>query len=79
MRMEAMIGDRRARRNSETRADSPAIPHYRLRKLHELLKDDHPTYGRLVVETHGTFHDSEGRRTILDEMTRPREVSVAGG
>ena len=42
----------------------PAIPHYRLRDLHQLLKQDHAAYGRLVIETHGTFHDSRaGRRS----------------
>ena len=50
----------------------PAIPHYRLPDLHELLKRGHGDYQRLVVETHGTFHDPRGRTTILDEMTRPR-------
>jgi fatty acid desaturase len=50
----------------------PAVPHYRLRKLHELLKWVHSDYRAEVVETHGTFHDVEGRPTILDEMTRPR-------
>jgi fatty acid desaturase len=50
----------------------PAVPHYRLRNLHELLKWGHPAYGEAVVETHGTFHDVHGRPTILDEMTRPR-------
>jgi fatty acid desaturase len=50
----------------------PAVPHYRLRKLHELLKWVNPDYRAEVVETHGTFHDVEGRPTILDEMTRPR-------
>ena len=50
----------------------PAVPHYRLRKLHQLLKWVHPDYRADVVETHGTFHDVEGRPTILDEMTRPR-------
>ena len=49
----------------------PAIPHYRLRDLHDLLKQDHSAYRQLVVETHGTFRDPEGRPTILDEMTRP--------
>jgi fatty acid desaturase len=53
----------------------PAIPHYRLRKLHALLKHDHPAYQRQVVETHGTFHDRSGRPTILDELTRPRRVA----
>jgi fatty acid desaturase len=57
----------------------PAIPHYRLRDLHRLLRRDHSAYRRLVVETHGTFHDAKGRPTILDEMTRPREATVAVG
>jgi fatty acid desaturase len=50
----------------------PAVPHYRLRRLHELLKWVHPEYRDHVVETYGTFHDVQGRRTILDEMTLPR-------
>jgi fatty acid desaturase len=50
----------------------PAVPHYRLGLLHDLLKRDHPLYRELVVETHGTFHDALGRPTILDEMERPR-------
>jgi fatty acid desaturase len=57
----------------------PAIPHYRLRELHELLKQDHSSYREQVVETHGTFHDAAGRPTILDEMTRLRENPVATG
>ena len=38
----------------------PAVPHYRLRRLHELLKWVHPDYRAEVVETHGTFHDDRG-------------------
>jgi fatty acid desaturase len=57
----------------------PAIPHYRLRDLHGLLKQDHPAYREEVVETHGTFRDPVGRPTILDEMTRVRENGVAAG
>jgi fatty acid desaturase len=58
----------------------PAIPHYRLRDLHELLKQDHDDYRQLVIETHGTFRDTKGRTTILDEMTRPRsDEAVVGG
>ncbi len=49
----------------------PAVPHYRLRKLHRILKTRHDAYRSDVVETHGTFWDSHGRTTILDEMTRP--------
>jgi fatty acid desaturase len=55
----------------------PAIPHYRLRDLHELLKTDHTAYRDMVIETNGTFHNDDGRPTILDEMTRPRENHVA--
>jgi fatty acid desaturase len=50
----------------------PAVPHYRLRRLHEFLKRGHTSYREAVVETHGTFHDTMGRPTILDEMTRAR-------
>ena len=49
----------------------PAVPHYRLRNLHALLKRADPEYRDAVVETHGTFRDPLGRTTILDEMTRP--------
>jgi fatty acid desaturase len=53
----------------------PAVPHYRLRRLHDFLKQGHASYHDAVVETHGTFHDTLGRPTILDEMTRPRSES----
>ena len=53
----------------------PAIPHYSLRRLHELLKRDHADYRGQVVETYGTFHNHRGRRTILDEMTRRRAAT----
>jgi fatty acid desaturase len=55
----------------------PTVPHYRLRRLHEFLKRGHNSYREAVVETHGTFHDAMGRRTILDEMTRPRSEVLA--
>jgi hypothetical protein len=48
----------------------PAVPHYRLRQLHEFLKRNHEAYRNQVVETYGTFYNSRGDRTILDEMTR---------
>jgi fatty acid desaturase len=48
----------------------PAVPHYRLRQLHELLKRNHEVYRNQVIETYGTFYNSQGQRTILDEMTR---------
>jgi fatty acid desaturase len=50
----------------------PAVPHYRLPRLHRLLKSRHAAYRDDVIETHGTFHDALGRPTILDEMSRPR-------
>ena len=50
----------------------PAIPHYRLRKLHELLRSTHDEYASQVVECHGTFNDRGGRTTILDTLTKPR-------
>jgi fatty acid desaturase len=51
----------------------PAIPHYRLAELHQILKAENHDYSRLVVECHGTFKDPHGRITILEEMTRFRE------
>ena len=55
----------------------PAIPHYRLGELHEILKQASADYGAHVVECHGTFHDALGRVTILDEMTRQHLVQTA--
>jgi fatty acid desaturase len=55
----------------------PAVPHYRLGPLHELLKREHDVYRSQVVETHGTFRDAQGRPTILDEMTRKRPRTSA--
>ncbi|MGO9598557.1 MAG: fatty acid desaturase family protein [Isosphaeraceae bacterium] len=48
----------------------PAIPHYRLKELHQLLKKSSLNYRGSVVECYGTFHDPDRRVTILDEMTR---------
>jgi fatty acid desaturase len=48
----------------------PAIPHYRLRRLHERLKSTHAAYRLAVVEAHGTFRNQANRPTILDEMTK---------
>lgn len=50
----------------------PAIPHYRLRRLHEFLKESHADYREQVVELHGTFRNSGVHRTILDELTVAR-------
>jgi fatty acid desaturase len=57
----------------------PAIPHYRLEELHEILKRSSVDYRSLVIECHGTFRDPMGRLTILDEMTRLREQGCTGG
>jgi fatty acid desaturase len=51
----------------------PAIPHFRLRKLHALLKLGHAEYQEKVVEVYGTFSNDRGLPTILDVMTIPRE------
>jgi fatty acid desaturase len=51
----------------------PAIPHYRLAELHEILKAENGPYTERVVECHGTFKDPLGRVTILEEMTRCRD------
>ena len=57
----------------------PSIPHYRLRRLHELMRRHHEVYRDRVIETYGAFHNSQGRRTILDEMTRPRAAIALDG
>ncbi|WZO98157.1 fatty acid desaturase [Isosphaeraceae bacterium EP7] len=51
----------------------PAIPHFRLRRLHALLKTGHAEYQEKVVEVYGTFSNDRGLPTILDVMTTPRE------
>jgi fatty acid desaturase len=50
----------------------PAIPHYRLERLHRLLKRRHAEYAAQVVECHGTFANRGGGPTILDVLTEPR-------
>jgi fatty acid desaturase len=50
----------------------PAVPHYRLGRLHRLLKARHPEYAAAVVECHGTFANRDGRPTILDTLCTPR-------
>jgi len=56
----------------------PTVPHYRLAKLHELLKANQRDYNRLVIECRGTFKGDGDRPTILDEMTKPRPPLGAG-
>jgi fatty acid desaturase len=53
----------------------PAIPHYRLGRLHALLQKDHAGYASQVVECHGTFGNRNGKPTILDTLTGPRPAS----
>jgi fatty acid desaturase len=53
----------------------PAIPHYRLRRLHRLLKSRHPAYAEQVVECRGTFANRDGSPTILDVLCSPRDGS----
>ncbi|MBV8488099.1 MAG: fatty acid desaturase, partial [Planctomycetaceae bacterium] len=52
----------------------PAVPHYRLRELHQLLKEANRHYRERVVECHGTFYDPDHRTTILDEMARTTQL-----
>lgn len=57
----------------------PTVPHYRLAELHQLLKANQEEYDRLVIECQGTFQGSDGRPSILDEMTKPHPPLGAGG
>ncbi len=50
----------------------PAVPHYRLPKLHKILKRWNEQYADQVVECHGTFANDVGHPTILDVMTTQR-------
>jgi fatty acid desaturase len=49
----------------------PAIPHYRLPRLHRLLKERHVEYAQTVVECHGTFVNRTDGPTILDTLITP--------
>jgi fatty acid desaturase len=49
----------------------PAIPHYRLLRLHRLLQSEHAAYSENVVECHGTFLNRNGTPTILDVLAGP--------
>jgi fatty acid desaturase len=53
----------------------PAIPHYRLPRLHRLLKERHEEYARIVVECHGTFVNRTDGPTILDTLVRSESSS----
>ena len=47
----------------------PAIPHFRLRRLHTMLRGEWRDYREQVVECDGTFANRSGRPTILDVLT----------
>jgi fatty acid desaturase len=53
----------------------PAVPHYRLGRLHRLLREGHSDYAREVVECHGTFANGRGLPTILDVLSEARGVA----
>lgn len=53
----------------------PGIPHYRLSRLHKLLKAEHTEYAQSVVECHGTFTNRNGLPSILDLLAEPRTVN----
>ncbi len=55
----------------------PAIPHYNLLRLHELLVEENSEYAENVVECHGTFHNANGHLTLLDVMETPTREPLA--
>ncbi len=57
----------------------PGIPHYRLSRLHKLLKAEHTEYAQSVVECHGTFTNRNGLPSILDLLAEPRTVNSRSG
>ncbi|HWA99535.1 MAG TPA: fatty acid desaturase [Pirellulales bacterium] len=44
----------------------PAVPHYNLHELHQLLKDNNVEYAEHVVECEGMFFNRSGKPTMLD-------------
>jgi fatty acid desaturase len=65
----------------------PAVPHYNLPKLHQLLVKNNEEYAEHVVECHGMFWNNEGKLTMLDVIetatrepdAKPAELEVAHG
>jgi len=49
----------------------PAVPHYNLPKLHELLMKNNDEYAEHVVECEGTLWNRSGRPTLLDVIETP--------
>jgi fatty acid desaturase len=55
----------------------PAVPHYRLPELHQVLRDGHAEYAARVVECHGTLLPSRpGAPSILDELSDTTRLSL---
>ena len=44
----------------------PTIPHYRLRRLHDVLREENAEYAEHVVEAHGVFWNRTGAPTALE-------------
>jgi fatty acid desaturase len=49
----------------------PAVPHYHLRELHEMLMERSAEYRRHVVECHGTLTNPRRLPSLLDVISRP--------
>jgi fatty acid desaturase len=56
----------------------PAVPHYNLPKLHQLLVEHNAEYAEHVVECHGMFWNNSGDLTLLDVVEQAtKEPAVA--
>lgn len=55
----------------------PAVPHYNLLPLHQLLVDKNDEYAQHVVECHGTLSNNIGKPTLLDCMETPTREPAA--
>jgi len=53
----------------------PAVPHFRLRRLHDLLRRENSEYKEHVVECHGVFWNRTGNPTALDCIEMPTRES----
>ncbi|GIW89297.1 MAG: hypothetical protein KatS3mg108_3621 [Isosphaeraceae bacterium] len=56
----------------------PGVPHYRLRELHEWLRQEDPRYAAAVVECGGLFR-GDGRRPAIVDVLGPRWAGPAAG
>jgi len=56
----------------------PAVPHYNLPKLHQILLENNEEYAEHVVECHGMiFNQGDGHPTMLDVMEQPTSETGA--